>query len=80
MWVVDQIDEGIVCLECAESKELMYVDISDMPKDVQAGDFCEFASGKWVVDVRKTEARKVRIDKLFAVIYARRKTSFHKHL
>ena len=73
MWVVDQIDEGVVCLENVESKELLYVKMEDFPKDVRVGDCFHFVSGKWLVDAGKTEARKERIDKLFAEVKSGRR-------
>lgn len=72
MWVVDQIDEGVVCLESVYNKELTYVKISDMPKEVREGDCCEVVSGKWVANANKTEARSVRIEKLFAKVKGRK--------
>ena len=73
MWVVDQIDEGVVCLECVESKELLYVKMEDFPKDVRVGECFHFVSGKWLVDAGKTEGRKEKIDKLFAEVKSGRR-------
>ena len=72
MWVVDQIYEGVVCLECVESKELVYVRMEDFPKDVRVGECFHYVSGKWLVDAGKTEGRKERIKDLFAKVRSRK--------
>ena len=65
MWVVDQIQEGVVCLECIKTKNLKYVKQNEMPKDIAVGSSLELVGGKWKINKDETKARKDRIANLF---------------
>ena len=78
MWIVDQLEEGIVCLECTKTKELMYIDQSELPRGAAPGDAVKLVGGKWQVDKRETDERAVRISKLFAMVKNRYTINGHK--
>jgi len=68
--IVDRIEAGVAVMENATTLEIIMLPISSLPPSTKPGDTLVNKNGHWYFDYAETEARKQRINTLFAKIKA----------
>jgi len=65
-WVIDRIEDGVwAVLENSETREVISLPLSSLPKDVRAGSTLIKTEGKWYVNEADSAARQKRISERF---------------
>ena len=60
-FTIDRIEDNIAVLENRETKEIVNVDISKLPQNINEGEILNKINGKYILDKDKTEEVSNRI-------------------
>ena len=69
-YIVDRIEGHIAVLE---RDDLVFIDVplSELPREVKAGDCLERVDGMWAFDRKRTKERRSRLEQLMKAAFVR---------
>ncbi|MCL1844248.1 MAG: DUF3006 domain-containing protein [Defluviitaleaceae bacterium] len=72
-WVCDRVEESWAVLENSDTREVISLPLSSLPKNTRPGSTLVKFESKWYINEAETTARAKEINKRFAAIKARTK-------
>ena len=65
IYVVDRIENNIAVLENTETKEMIDIQLRNLPTDVKEGNVLKFENNEYILDNEEEEKRKLSIQEKF---------------